>query len=123
VGTLHGDDLAAAYASADVFVLPSPTETLGLVALEAMASGLPVVGACRGGIPDLVEDGETGILFDPDRPDDLTGRLRVLASDPALRLRLGAAGRRRAEGWSWARTTAGLRAFYAMLLKDTPNAS
>lgn len=113
VGPLAGADLAAAYASADIFVLPSLTETLGLVALEAMAAGLPVVAMRRGGIPDLVADGETGLLVDPEAPDDLTRHLRALAEQPVLRLRLGAAGRRRAEGWSWARTTAGLRAHYA----------
>ncbi|HEY7833312.1 MAG TPA: glycosyltransferase family 1 protein [Ktedonobacterales bacterium] len=116
VGTLRGDDLAAAYASADVFVLPSRTETLGLVALEAMAAGLPVVGADRGGIPDLVDDGATGLLFDPDTPDALAGALTQLVDDADLRARLGAAGRMRAEGWDWARTTAGLRAQYARVL-------
>lgn len=116
VSKLRGDDLAAAYASADLFVLPSRTETLGLVALEAMASGLPVVGAARGGIPDLVEHHETGLTFDPDEPGALEHALRALAGDGAMRARMGAAGRRRAEGWDWARTTAGLRAHYARVL-------
>jgi glycosyltransferase involved in cell wall biosynthesis len=116
VGKLRGDDLAAAYASADLFVLPSRTETLGLVALEAMASGLPVVGAARGGIPDLVAHHETGLTFDPDEPGALERALRALAGNAAERERMGAAGRRRAEGWDWARTTAGLRAQYARVL-------
>ncbi len=122
LGPLHGEDLAAAYASADVFALPSPTETLGLVALEAMAAGLPVVAVRCGGIPDLVADGETGLLYSPDEPGRLAPLLRSLASDPVLRLRLGAAGRRRAEGWTWARTTAGLRARYADLIAARPAA-
>ncbi len=116
VGPLYGTDLAAAYASADIFAFPSTTETLGLVALEAMAAGLPVVGARSGGIPDLVTDGETGLLFDPDTAEDLARQLGVLAADPTLRRRLGGAGRRRAEGWSWERTTAGLRARYAAVV-------
>lgn len=116
VGPLSGAELAAAYASADIFVLPSPTETLGLVALEAMAAGLPVVALRQGGIPDLVADGETGLLVAPEAPEDLVRHLRALAEDPLLRLRLGAAGRRRAEGWSWTRTTAGLRAHYAQVM-------
>ncbi len=121
VGSLYGDELAAAYASADIFVLPSLTETLGLVALEAMAAGLPVVAARRGGIPDLVSDGETGLLFDPDDPANLVPMLSRLAADPPARAHMGDAGRRRAEGWSWRRTTAGLRAHYARLIpSETP---
>ena len=70
LGFLRGEELAAAFASADVFVMPSTTETLGFVVLEAMSSGLPVVAARAGGIPDLVEDGENGILYDPAEPAD-----------------------------------------------------
>jgi glycosyltransferase involved in cell wall biosynthesis len=116
VGPLYGSDLAAAYASADVFAFPSTTETLGLVALEAMAAGLPVVGARSGGLPDLVADGETGLLFDPGADEDFTRQLGALVGDAALRRRLGTAGRHRAEGWSWERTTAGLRARYAAVV-------
>ncbi len=64
-GYLQGEELAAAYASADLFVIPSRTETLGLVILEAMAAGCPVVACRAGGIPDAVEDGVTGFLFEP----------------------------------------------------------
>lgn len=112
LGPLYGDDLAHAYASADIFTLPSRTETLGLVALEAMASGLPVVAARAGGVPDLVADGQTGLLCAPEDPESLTHALAALAADGDLRERMGAAGRARAEGWSWRRTTAGLRGQY-----------
>jgi glycosyltransferase involved in cell wall biosynthesis len=113
VGPLYGRDLAAAYASADLFVMPSPTETLGLVVIEAMAAGLPVVAARRGGIPDLVADGATGILYDFDEPGMLTSALRSLVDDPLLRLQMGMAGRQRAESWNWRETTARLREQYA----------
>ena len=63
-GSLHGDELASAFASSDIFLMPSRTETLGLVVLEAMSSGLPVVAARAGGIPELIEDGLSGYLFD-----------------------------------------------------------
>ena len=66
VGYLAGEELASAYASGDAFLFPSSTETLGLVLLEAMAAGCPVVGANRGGIPDIITDGVNGCLFDPD---------------------------------------------------------
>ena len=61
-GMLKGDDLSAAYASADVFMMPSETETLGFVAMEAMSSGLPVVAVAAGGLVDIMKDceGTTG---------------------------------------------------------------
>merc|ERR1711939_117204 len=69
VGYLAGDELAGAYASGDAFLFPSSTETLGLVLLEAMAAGCPVVGANRGGIPDIISDGSNGCLYEPDGVD------------------------------------------------------
>lgn len=57
-GVMSGEALSQAFASADVFVMPSDSETLGFVVLESMASGVPVVGANAGGIPDLIEDGK-----------------------------------------------------------------
>ncbi|MBF0707289.1 glycosyltransferase family 1 protein [Alkalihalobacillus hwajinpoensis] len=62
-GFLHGEELARAYASADAFMFPSTTETLGLVILEAMASGLPVIAAESGPTNEQVEDGSTGLLY------------------------------------------------------------
>lgn len=59
-GVMSGEALSQAFASADVFVMPSDTETLGFVVLESMASGVPVVGADAGGIPDLIDDGKVG---------------------------------------------------------------
>jgi glycosyltransferase involved in cell wall biosynthesis len=78
VGYLAGQDLASAYACGDAFLFPSSTETLGLVLLEAMAAGCPVVGADRGGIPDIVSDGENGCLYDPDQPHSLTTAVQRL---------------------------------------------
>merc|ERR1740139_1893999 len=64
-GQMGGDELSAAFASADVFVMPSDSETLGFVVLESMASGVPVVGAKAGGIPNLIKDGVDGFLVPP----------------------------------------------------------
>jgi glycosyltransferase involved in cell wall biosynthesis len=69
VGYLTGRELGSAFASADAFIFPSRTETLGLVLLEAMASGCPVVASRSGGITDIVTDGVNGYLFDPGSDD------------------------------------------------------
>jgi glycosyltransferase involved in cell wall biosynthesis len=107
-GPLSGADLAAAYASADVFAFPSTTETLGLVALEALASGLPVVGARAGGIPFAVDHGRTGLLAAPGDPDEFTTHLATLLDDDDLRARMSAAGRADAESHSWRAATESL---------------
>ena len=70
IGYLAGEELASAYASGDIFLFPSSTETLGLVLLEAMAAGCPVIGANKGGIPDIINDGVNGCLYDPDGTDN-----------------------------------------------------
>jgi glycosyltransferase involved in cell wall biosynthesis len=110
------EELAEAYASADAFVLPSPTETLGLVALEAMAAGVPAIVANRGGLPDLVIDGQTGYLFDPDDPADLPSRILALHDAPDLRQAMASSARQHAERFSWSQTTRQLRGYYARAL-------
>ena len=116
LGSLFGEDLASAYASADIFVFPSSTETLGLVAMEAMAAGLPVVGARRGGLLDTVVDGETGLLFEPNDIEDFVRALNFLLSHPAERAAMALASRQRAQTWSWTAATDGLRQHYAELI-------
>jgi glycosyltransferase involved in cell wall biosynthesis len=91
------DDVAELLAGADVFALCSASEGLPMSVLEAMAAGLPVVASDVGGVPELVRDGETGLLVPPARPAALASALERLAADAALRRRLGEAGRRRAE--------------------------
>ncbi|HVS86315.1 MAG TPA: glycosyltransferase, partial [Gaiellaceae bacterium] len=81
-GELVGDELAALYASADVFCFPSTTDTFGQVLLEAGASGLPVVAAQTGGALELVAPGRTGLLVPPDDPAALARSLARLAADP-----------------------------------------
>lgn len=115
-GRLDGDELAAAYASADCFVFPSTSETLGLVVLEAMASGTPVVAAGAGGIPDLVRDGEDGFLLDADDAGAWAARIRSLLTDRALHRRVSERARASALGWSWEAATADLRRQYLAVL-------
>jgi glycosyltransferase involved in cell wall biosynthesis len=88
-------EIESFYAAIDVFCLPSRTEGLGTVTLEAMASGLPVVASRTGGIPEAVEDGVTGFLVPPEDADALAAAIERLIDDRALRLRLGEEGRRR----------------------------
>jgi len=79
---------------ADVFLLPSSTESFGLVALEAMSAGVPVVASNVGGLPELVESGQTGFLVPP---EDLSAHVRAvlkILGDAPLRRRFGAAGRK-----------------------------
>jgi glycosyltransferase involved in cell wall biosynthesis len=112
VGYLQGMELASAFASADAFVFPSRTETLGLVLLEAMAAGCPVVAANSGGIPDIVTDGENGYLFDPTDPHGaITATQRLLAAS-AEREQLRAKARAEAERWGWAAATRQLQQYY-----------
>ena len=90
------EDLSSAMAGWDVFVLPSLDEGFGVAALEAMASGLPVVASAVGGLCELVQNGETGWLVPAASPAELADRLRVLISDHQKREAMGMAGRQRA---------------------------
>ena len=118
VGYLAGQDLASAYACGDAFLFPSSTETLGLVLLEAMAAGCPVVGADRGGIPDIVSDGENGCLYDPDQPHSLTTAVQRLLGESQTRACLRQAARQEAERWGWAGATDQLRGYYRKVLNQ-----
>ena len=91
----HRDDVPALLAGCDVVCLPSSVEGLPLVVLEAMAQGRPVVATAVGGTPELVVDGETGLLVPPGDARALAAALDKVLRDPALARRLGEAGRRR----------------------------
>lgn len=120
VGYLQGIELASAFASADAFVFPSRTETLGLVLLEAMAAGCPVVAANSGGIPDIVTDGDNGYLFDPADPQGaITATQRLLAAAGEREL-LRAKARQEAERWSWSAATAQLHRYYQQVSTQNP---
>jgi glycosyltransferase involved in cell wall biosynthesis len=83
-GKLTGEALSKVFASADVFVFPSVTETFGNVVLEAMASGLPVVAAKAGGPADIIEDGITGFLTEPGNISEMHSKIKALLSDDRL---------------------------------------
>ena len=102
-GFLHREELAQAFASSNVFIMPSRTETLGLVILEAMASGLPVVAARAGGIPEMIQNGVTGFLFDEEA--EASAAVKQLLSSPDLRETIGRAARASAEHYGWRAAT------------------
>lgn len=108
-GQLTGDELSQAFASADVFLMPSDSETLGFVVLESMASGVPVIGCAAGGIPNLIEDGDTGFLVPPGDTDGYLRCARRLREDAAFRRDMGTRARAEAERWSWEAATSVLR--------------
>jgi glycosyltransferase involved in cell wall biosynthesis len=88
-GYLTGKELATAYASADIFVFPSTTDTFGNVIIEAQASGVPVVVSDSGGPKELVEDKTNGLITKSHDVDDFTDAIRTLVVDCELRERMG----------------------------------
>ncbi len=100
-GFLEGRALSEAYSSADVFVFPSRVETLGNVVLEAMASGLPVVGVAEGGTLENVRDGVNGVLCEPGNASSLAAGIRRIVENPDLRRCLSHNARSWAEQRTW----------------------
>jgi glycosyltransferase involved in cell wall biosynthesis len=101
MGRMVGEALSQAYASADVFTFASALETFGLVVVEAMAAGLPVVSSRVGGIPDVVEEGVTGYTFDVGDIDAMVNGVRNIISTPDRLTTMGQAARAYAETQSW----------------------
>ncbi|BAZ52316.1 group 1 glycosyl transferase [Nostoc sp. NIES-4103] len=117
VGYLMGQELGSAFASADAFIFPSRTETLGLVLLEAMAAGCPVVAARSGGIPDIVTEGVNGYLFDPtaDIQDAIAATVSLLEQKQERDM-IRQNARREAERWGWAAATSQLQDYYQKVI-------
>ncbi|MCX7818198.1 MAG: glycosyltransferase [Kiritimatiellae bacterium] len=102
-GALYGEELACAYASADVFVFPSLTDTFGNAVIEAHASGLPAIVAGRGGPPEIVRSHGSGIIVERDDPDAWSEAMKCLLDDLAWRDRLREAALARAREGDWRR--------------------
>jgi glycosyltransferase involved in cell wall biosynthesis/predicted metal-dependent phosphoesterase TrpH len=115
LGWLEGADLARAYASADIFLFGSATDTFGQVILEAQASGLPVIAVAAGGPLSLIEDRVTGLLRAPD-PHALAKAVLELADSPLLRASLARAGLVSVRGRTWERALARLADGYRRVL-------
>ncbi|MEH1889512.1 MAG: glycosyltransferase family 1 protein [Nostoc sp.] len=117
VGYLMGQELGSAFASADAFIFPSRTETLGLVLLEAMAAGCPVVAARSGGIPDIVTDGVNGYLFEPtaDVLGAIAATIRLLEQKQQRDI-IRQNARQEAESWGWPSATRQLQDYYQKVI-------
>lgn len=115
-GYLRGVEAAEAFASADAFFLPSRTETLGLVLLEAMAAGCPVVTPRAGGTTDIVADGVTGYLYEPANLQSAIEAIRMLMFDSAHRETMSRHARADAEQWGWLAATRNLEQHYREVL-------
>ncbi|HEY2536136.1 MAG TPA: glycosyltransferase [Solirubrobacteraceae bacterium] len=115
LGWLSGIELARAYASADIFLFPSATDTFGQVILEAQASGLPVIAVAQGGPLSLIEHRVSGLLCEADA-DALAGAVLEVVDSPLLRERLALAGLTSARGRTWERALARLGEGYARAL-------
>jgi glycosyltransferase involved in cell wall biosynthesis len=122
LGWLEGEDLARAYASADLFLFCSTTDTYGQVVLEAGASGLPVVAVAEGGPASLVENRPTGMLCRPDA-DHIAGTVLQLAASPLLRRHLGASAARAVQERSWERALEQLAGGYRRALSAVSGAA
>ncbi|TLZ92664.1 MAG: glycosyltransferase family 4 protein [Methanobacteriota archaeon] len=119
LGRISVDRLPEVYAACDVFVLPSVSrlEAFGIVALEAMSTGKPVIVADIPGVREMIEDGRDGLLADPVNPRDLAEKIRRLLSDPKARRTMGARGREKVlESFSIERVTDRIEAVYRAIL-------
>jgi glycosyltransferase involved in cell wall biosynthesis len=126
VGFIPNEELPRWYREADLLVLPSVYETFGIPLIEAMASGTPVLATRTGGIPEVVEDGRTGVLVEPGSLEELAHGMRRLISDDALLRRMGKEARTRVvEKFSWDKTVSTLMQYYneVLLIPTGPRAN
>jgi D-inositol-3-phosphate glycosyltransferase len=123
LGARPHEDLPAYYNAADVVVIPSFYESFGLVAVEAMASGVPVVASRVGGLASTVVDGRTGYLVPWRCPEPFAEKIELLLRNEPLRRSLGAAARERMRGYSWDAVTEGVAAVYADLTEERASAA
>ena len=111
-GYLTGSRLSEAMASVTALILPSKTESLGFVLMEAMAAGSLVIGANAGGIPDIIQHDLNGFLYNPDHKGDLACVARRVVTEASHCDHIRANARRQSEEWSWAASTQQLLRFY-----------
>ena len=120
LGAVEHEKLPLFYNAANVCVMPSYYESFGLVALEALACGTPVIASRVGGLPSIIRDGVTGYLIPWHCPEPFTERLELLLANEALAKSLGLAGRTSAAKFSWAIVAEQIREVYESLTKASP---
>lgn len=119
-GGLPHEEVPAALQQIDVFCMPSLAESFGVAAVEAAASGLPVVASRTGGIPEVVQDGSTGILVEPGDPLALGNALCDLVTDPDRMSTMGEAGRAMVErSFDWSHNLSQMEAVYEEVLSNS----
>jgi N-acetyl-alpha-D-glucosaminyl L-malate synthase BshA len=118
VGQIQNEEVPRYMAAADILVLPSLSESFGIVVLEAMASGLPVVATRVGGLPEIIEDGRNGFLVKPKNSEQIAERLLLLLGNDELRARISGNNRDKAKGYSWEMVTARLEQVYQKCLAN-----
>ncbi|KFD40800.1 glycosyl transferase family 1 [Peptococcaceae bacterium SCADC1_2_3] len=101
LGQIPNEDVSRYMVAAHVFVLPSLSEGFGIVNLEAMASGLPIVASKVGGLPEIIEDGENGFLVEPRSPKQIADKVLLLLADDELRERISKNNKEKAKNYSW----------------------
>jgi glycosyltransferase involved in cell wall biosynthesis len=120
----HREDVPALLADADVFVLPSRSEAFPNGAIEAMAAGLPVIAGAVGGLVDLIDHGRTGLLIEPDQPEQLAHAIGQLLTDQQLATRIGTAARTDVvQRYSFERMVTAFEDLYLASLRATAIAS
>lgn len=121
IGERGNDELPDLLAAADAFIRPSRSEGLGISFIEALAAGLPAIGSNVGGIPDVIQDGRTGLLAEPENPEDLAKKILLLQEDSALAKSLAAAGTNWARGqFTWEAITKKYQMLFFRLTRVKP---
>ena len=119
LGSVAHHELPYFYGAADVCVMPSYSESFGLVALEAQACGLPVVGSAASGLRSVVRDGASGYLLETHAPESYAERIGRLLADPKLAEQMGRHGRHVAQRFSWTRTADRLQGLFEHVIEKT----
>jgi len=118
LGKIINEKVSEYMAASDIFVLPSLFETFGIVNLEAMASGLPVVATRVYGIPEVIKDGENGFLVDPKSPEQLAEKILFLFKNDELREKISENNKEKAKKYSWENIVAKLEKIYSEVINE-----